>query len=367
MSLLFDNIIFSLQRSGGVSLHWYEILRGIYRDGYKFNVLEYPGAESNMFRKKLSFKKDRIIEDGRIPISISRYLPYPVITGEKSLCLSSYYRLPDDKTCPTVVTVHDFTYEKFRGGLPKLIHVMQKGAAIRRASGIVCVSENTKRDLLEYYPAIPEERVRVIYHGVSAVYKPIGQSCRNTLDPRLINVPYALFVGGRHSYKNFKVAVESVSLLQDFWLVSAGGGGFNKEEQILVDKYLPNRSLHLPSVKDELLNSLYNCAHAFLYPSAYEGFGLPLLESMAAGCPVIAANRSSIPEVCDDAAVLINEITPEAIAEQISKLNISAYREELVSKGFERVKKFSWEKCCSETFAFYKSIMAEHKIPVDYL
>lgn len=367
MGIVFDNIIFSLQRGGGVSLHWYEILRRVCRDRCKFIAIEYPGAESNIFRKKLPLEKSLVMENWHLPIALSRYLSHPVIPGEKSLCLSSYYRVPADKSQPSVVTVHDFTYEKFRGGLPKLIHVMQKGAAIRGASGIVCVSENTKRDLLEYYPGIHEERVRVIYHGVSESYRPLGQAARAALDSRLANVPYVLFVGGRHSYKNFKVAVEAVSLLPDFWLVSAGGGAFSKEEQALVDKYIPNRYLLFPSVQDEVLNGLYNCAQVFLYPSAYEGFGLPLLEAMAAGCPVIAANRSSIPEVCGDSAVLLDEITPEVIAEQISGLGVSSSRDEIVARGFERVKQFSWEKCYAETLSFYKSVMAEHKIPVDYL
>lgn len=367
MAFLLDNIIFSLQRGGGVSLHWYEILRRISRDKYKFLAHEYPGAEQNIFRGKMTLEKHQISSGSHLPLAVSRYLPYPVIKGRKSLCLSSYYRVPTDKRQPSVVTVHDFTYEKFRGGLPLLIHSIQKRGAISAADGIVCVSENTKRDLLEYYPGIPEERIRVIYHGVSDAYRPLGQAGRDVLDSRLANIPYVLFVGGRHSYKNFKVAVESVSLLSDFWLVSAGGGAFSQEEQELVDKYIPNRYLHLPSVQDEVLNGLYNFAQAFLYPSAYEGFGLPLLEAMAAGCPVIAANRSSIPEVCGDAAILVDEITPEVIAEQISGLCVSSFRDEIVARGFERVTLFSWEKCYAETLSFYKSIMDKHNIPADFL
>lgn len=366
MGFIFDNIIFSLQRGGGVSLHWYEILRRICRDRYRLLAVEYPEAELNIFRKKLSLEKSMIIEGGKMPVWLSRYLPHPVILSEKSLCLSSYYRVPKDKTNPSVVTAHDFTYERFRGGLPKYVHSAQKRAAIESASGIVCVSENTKRDLLEYYPGVREEKVRVIYHGVSESFRPLEKASTSGLDPRLTGVPYVLFVGGRHSYKNFKIAVESVSLLSDFWLVSAGGGAFSQEEQALVDKYIPNRYLHLPSVQDEVLNSLYNCAHVFLYPSAYEGFGLPLLEAMAAGCPVISTNRSSIPEVCGDAAVLVDDIVPEVIAEEISKFAPSLSRDEIIARGFERVKQFSWEKCYAESLSFYKLVMSEHGISADF-
>lgn len=360
MNIVLDNIIFSLQRAGGISVYWYELLKRMTRDKQPIRMIEHAHATSNIFRKQLDLSRAMLIDEGPLPPWLSRYLAYPAARGGQFLYHSSYYRRPQLAGATNVVTVYDFTYERFRRGAPKWVHSMQKKAAVRAANGIICISESTKRDLLRFYPGIPESRIRVIYLGASELYKPLAPAERR-LPPSSMDGPFVLFVGGRDSYKNFRLALESVAALPDYWLVSVGGGKLKPDEAELSRKLLPGRHMHLPSVDNERLNLFYNCAHALLYPSSYEGFGIPVIEAMAAGCPVIAANVSAIPEACGDAGALVDDIRQEAFADQILKLENAGFRNGMIGKGYAQARRFSWETCYLETLSFYEKVWQEAK------
>ncbi|OGS99411.1 MAG: hypothetical protein A3F73_11855 [Gallionellales bacterium RIFCSPLOWO2_12_FULL_59_22] len=359
MNLVLDNIIFSLQRAGGISVYWYELLRRMTRDKLSIHIVEHPGATSNIFRKKLDFNPAMLIGDRQLPLWLSRYLAYPAAGSGQFLYHSSYYRRPQRADATNVVTVYDFTYERFRRGVPRWAHSMQKKTAARAANGIICISESTKRDLLRFYPGIPESRIQVIYLGASELYKPLESSDRQLLPPALADAPFVLFVGARDSYKNFSLALESVAALPGYSLVSAGGGKLKPGEAELAQQLLPDRHLHLPVVDNEHLNLLYNCAHALLYPSGYEGFGIPIIEAMAAGCPVVAANVSAIPEACGEAGLMVDEIRRDAFAEQLLKLENAEFRSGTIDKGYAQARCFSWETCYLETLSFYEKIRQE--------
>lgn len=360
MNIVFDNIIFALQRVGGVSIYWYELLRRTIKDERKVNFIERNEALSNIFRRMLNFKPSSLIADRPLPISITRYLPFKGINNFNTIHHSSYYRIPEQRTCISITTVHDFTYERFRRGPALIIHELQKRAALRAASGIICVSESTKRDLLELYPEVAAKSICVIYHGVSEHFKPL-----KLIDKRLLlpsgfpDGPFVLFVGKRNSYKNYFIALKSVAALTGYWFLSVGGGELKPSEAELSQKLLPGRHIHLPLVDNERLNLFYNCAHALIYPSSYEGFGIPIIEAMAAGCPVIAANVSAIPEAIGDAGLLVNEIRPEAFSDQILRLENAAFRSETIRKGSIQAGGFSWENCYIETMAFYEKVLQE--------
>lgn len=151
-----DNIIFSLQRTGGISIVWYELLKRLLSSPMadRIRFLEYPNAETNLFRRQLDLPTSQIIRQPLACCAVQRYLNPHVKAGGKFIFHSSYYR-----TCPSakainVTTVHDFIYEHFMHGVKKQLHCLQKHRAIRRADHIVCISEHTRRDLLHFLPDV---------------------------------------------------------------------------------------------------------------------------------------------------------------------------------------------------------------------
>lgn len=275
----------------------------------------------------------------------------------RSVFHSSYYRVSLQKDIVNITTVHDFTYEYFRSGLAKYIHVWQKGFAIRRSDGIICVSENTKKDLIKFYPTIDESKIKVIYNGVGNKFVKLENPKVYLIDEFevLKDKKYMLYIGDRSSYKNFDVTVEVLKKLTDYSLVVVGGQEFSDiEKENMLD--MKNRVYHFRGIGGDKLNALYNNAFCLFYPSRYEGFGIPVVEAMRAGCPVVSTNISSIPEVAGDAGLLVNEINGDNFINDILKLEDTEFRSELINKGLEQSKKFSWDKCFDETYSFYEEI-----------
>ncbi len=355
MQIYFDNIIFSLQRAGGISVYWYEMLRRMLRDGIPLHAIEDRHVQDNIFRAKLTLPQNLIVSSRVMPTRIARYLPPFVTLPKKCVFHSSYYRFPWGRNYVTVETAYDFTYERFGTGLAHLVHSSQKRIALQRAQGVICISESTKRDLLRFVPGISEEWIRVIYLGFSDEFMPLSEAekCDSSDHEGLRDVPYLVYVGDRSAYKNFGLAVQAVRQVPKYGLVVVGGGALSQSDQVLLDENLGGRYLHLDRLPNEKLNSLYNGAHALIYPSSYEGFGIPVIEAMAAGCPVIATNASSIPEAAGDAGLLVDEISADAFAACIRSLESISLREAVIQRGFENAKRFSWERCYQQTIAFY--------------
>lgn len=361
MRIYLDNIIFSLQRAGGISVYWYELLRRMLRDEVPLHAIEGRNVNDNIFRTNLDFPQDLIVSSLIIPTNISRYLPPFVALPKGCIFHSSYYRIPWGSDCTTVETAYDFTYERFGSGLPRLVHSVQKRIALQKARGVICISESTKRDLLKFIPGVAEERIRVIHLGYADEFRPLHENERKGLSDvaGFNDLPYLVYVGDRSSYKNFPLAVHAVSQVPGYGLVVVGGGALNRSDQALLNEQLGGRHLHLDRLPNEKLNSLYNSAHALIYPSSYEGFGIPVIEAMVAGCPVIASNTSSIPEAAGDAGLLVDEVSTVAFAARIRELENSSLREAVILRGFENVKRFSWERCYQETIVFYREILED--------
>ncbi len=340
--VLYDGIIYSLQRNGGISVLYNELLSRLANTACEHSLISY-GQFSPL---------SHIGNVVRAPRLAERYRD--VVFEHADIFHSTYYRLPDfssRRSSKIITTVHDYTYERYIGGLKRQIHSWQKNRAINKSDKIICVSESTKNDALEF-SGVSEDRIEVIPNGVSADYFSI---------PGLVlsDVPQAIFVGARQGYKNFDSVVKAVSLFKDLVLVCVGGGGFDKRELAFLDKYLPDRYRHAGFLTNAELNVEYNKAMCLIYPSLYEGFGIPVLEAMNAGCPVIAVDASSIPEVAGDAAHLIERGTVEEIEAGISALMNDDYRQSLISKGFIQAKKFSWDITYKKTMALYEQVLGK--------
>lgn len=358
MKILIDNIIFSLQKSGGISVYWFEIINSILKKnpGSSFFV-EDDKKNENIFREQLLIENNQIlISEHKLLSYFSRYSDINLnIKHENFIFHSSYYRtlsksVKKNNQVREVVTVHDYTYERFSSGPKKWVHSWQKKKAITAADVVICISENTKKDLLHFSPQFSSKDIRVIYNGVSSDYYKIHEASSDSINP------FFLFVGSRTSYKNFDFAVKAVASIDDYHLKIVGAQLSQKEMQLL-DNYLKGRWTYLGIISNIELNICYNAAFALLYPSSYEGFGIPLVEAMKAGCPFIALRCSSITEVAGNAGFLMDTLSIARFKEGVAF--IQTERDEIIEKGMKRSLLYSWDKCYTEVISVYKELYKE--------
>lgn len=344
MNIFFDNIIFSLQKSGGISSYWYELLTRVIEDE-KFEVryLEDLNCESNIFRKNLNIEKTSL--QFYKTDFFSRIFPIKIQNSKNAIFHSSYYRYTNNKHSKVITTVHDFIQEKVNNTNLGFNSIMKKRAIIN-SDEIIVISENTKVDLLNFFPKIDPDKIHVIYNGVSDCYFPVNDLKQDTFDS-------ILFVGSRVDYKNFDLAIDVVSKFSKLKLNIIGNALTQNELKLLNSKFGPDRWNFILNPSNYELNNIYNQSALLLYPSSYEGFGIPILEAMKAGCPVLALNSSSIPEVAGNAAVLVNNSTVDEYYNGIQQ--ILGNREYYVQLGFVNAARFSWNKTYLETIKLYKN------------
>ena len=270
-------------------------------------------------------------------------------------------------SAPFVVTVHDLIRYFDAKGLGPFIHspnVRDRAclrvdySGISRAAAVIAVSNKTKQDLIEHL-GLPEERIFVIYEGVDRVqFRPT--------EPAPVGHPYVLFVGSEHPRKNLRTLLHAFAALKrsprfaDLKLVKVGAAGgpeapFREDTLSSVSELgLEGEVVFTERVRDDELPAYYSGARCLVLASFYEGFGLPPLEAMACGCPVIVSSAGALPEIAGDAALVIDPHDRKALADALRRvLEDESLRASLRQRGFERSKHFSWEEAARETAAVY--------------
>ena len=280
-------------------------------------------------------------------------LQMPLLLRRQRPALAHFqHALPLTCPCPAVVTVHDLSFEhdpRVMGPRDRFVFRTAVPRAVRRAARVLTVSERTKRDLIDRY-GVPETKIVVTPNGVDPAFSPEG--------PRPNGRPYALFVGALQPRKAPITAVDALALVDaDLGLVFVGPdkGGAAETRRAVEAQGLTERVTFRGYVDQDELAALYRGAACLVFPSRYEGFGLPVVEAMASGTPVVATTAGALPEVAGDAAVLVDEATGSALAGGIERA--LADRERLVAAGLERAKRFSWAETARRTLGVYRELL----------
>jgi len=297
-------------------------------------------------------------------------IPFDLRRAKVDLFHAPHYVVSPLTACPTVVTIHDCIHLRFPQYLPNRTAAVYArffmATAARRARRILTVSQASKEDILHFLK-VPASKVEVIHNALDErlAAPPTEDEIARVRDRFLVNAPFILYAGNIKPHKNVDRLIEAFAIVRS-------RGGENIKLLIIGDeisKY-PNlrRLVHrfqlhkhvrfLGFVPDATLAALYRLATVFVFPSLYEGFGLPPLEAMASGAPVITSNVSSLPEVVGDAALLIDPMNATAIADAIVRVVSDAeLRAELTRRGFERVKTFSWARSVQRTREVYAEVL----------
>jgi glycosyltransferase involved in cell wall biosynthesis len=373
MKIAFDHQIFCRQSVGGVSRYYVNLAKQLHNKGQDIGlfaplhrnryIAELPSGIVHGFEMRYYLNYSaRLLEP------INRFLARPMIASFRpdivhETYFSGYRSGP--RNCPVVITVHDMIHELFPSYFPPAEQTARlKRQAIDQADHVICVSENTKADLVNLL-SLESEKISVVYHGVEDFPEDSSddEDSPDDIGDLGANKPYFLYVGGRPIYKNFsgflKAMASSQRLMRDFDIVVFGGGDLTPDEIELIKSLgFSDRQIQHRSGADSVLIKLYRNARALVYPSLYEGFGLPPLEAMANGCPVISSNISSLPEIVGNAACLFDPTKSEDMADAMARV---AYDEDLIKElcasGRQRAREFSWERCAVSTLAVYEKLI----------
>lgn len=366
MKILFDYIGF-LERFGGVSKYFTNMIKNLpadikYAIPVKHTVNEYikelPQIKVDNIFENMDFKGKWRLQNIQNRMNFIKNL----VQGKFDIYHQTHYDpyafkyLPSKKK--SITTIYDMNFfvipEVYREWTGYYKMTKYQKISSKKADKIIVISENTKNDLMKIWN-IPEKKIETIYLGVNKI------NIENNNSERKIKPPYVLFVGTRQYQKNFINYLKAFKIVSDhnhdLLLVCAGDQFMVSEKKIIEDLQLSEKVCQV-SADDNLLMDLYRNAEMFVFPSYYEGFGLPLLEAMNCHCPIVCSNTSCFPEIAGDSAVYFDPYSIENMAEVTNAvLNNGSAREKLISAGIERVKLFSWEKCAQKHTEVYQSLL----------
>lgn len=361
MKVLYDHQVFSWQKYGGISRYFYEIISRLSKkekcqlelfQGFHINRYGLEAYKENC-NHYFGYKRKIIPKTGRL-FNLFDTIAFNLFAtiNKYDIYHPTYYEsFLEPCKSKVVVTVYDMIHELFADEFKGDKTSLKKEKLINRADAIIAISESTKRDLINIF-GVDENKIKVIYLANSIMNTPSTE--------KFIKNPYILYVGNRNNYKNFNILTKAfamANLKKDFKIVCFGGHEFSQEEKNLFRQLNLQNHIEQYIGDDDLLANLYQYAEIFVYPSKYEGFGIPPLEAMHYGTPVIASSASSIPEVVGDAGLYFDPNNEEELAEKMKILiHDSTLRKSLINLGVKQEKTFSWDKCADETMKYYQEI-----------
>ncbi|PSB46781.1 hypothetical protein C7B80_12160 [Cyanosarcina cf. burmensis CCALA 770] len=341
INIIIDGVFFQLYKTG-IARVWKSLLQEWFNTGFAKHIIVLDRAET---APKISGIKYRTIPayDYSNTDEDRAMLQQICDEEEASLFISTYYTTP--LSTPSVFLAHDMIPEIMGADFN---HPMwrEKHYGIQHASTYIAVSENTARDLVKFFPDISLEDLTVAYNGIEHnIFSPASKDDINLFKTKYgILKPYFLLVGAGEGYKNsilFFKAFAQISSRQGFDIVCTGSGW---SAEIDYRDYTSGSTVHMLKLSDEELSIAYSAAVALVYPSKYEGFGLPVLEALACGCPVITCPNGAIPEVAGEAAIYVNDWNVNELVNALCDVQKPDIRNSLIIAGLHRAKQFSWSK-----------------------
>ncbi len=363
MRVAFDEQIFAIQEFGGISRMFAELAKqfiadpniGVDLEPLNSKVINHYVLDNPALAKSLNVRGTEH-SYGALLTYFTRMRPKVHV----DVVHNTFY-LPHGLAgypgAKRVVTVHDMIPELLPRTRRRLDFITLKKRYVMTADHVICVSEATRNDLLRTYGDI-KAPISVVHHGVDPIFTPGN--------PRPEGLPqdYILFVGNRGQYKDARVLLKSFSELMsrgtDLKLVFVGGGAFTPEEARELQNLGISARTHQFSLPDSAMAGAYANAQITVFPSRFEGFGLPALEAMACGSPTVLARATSLPEVGGDAALYFAPGDAHELAEHLKRLSDDeALRRNLTAAGLERASRFSWHRTAEQTAAVYQQTLSE--------
>ncbi len=369
MKILYDHQAFSLQNEGGITRYFHEIIRRLSRiDGVEpISLIGFSSVDLAVSADLRSRGETTLWNWPRLKPGLPRYAineaissGLALIEGKFDIYHNTLYRfMPLARARRYVATHHDCIHERF----PELFKDRErifraKQKMFTQSDLIFCVSESSRADLQEFYKVEPG-RTKVVHNGVSEMKRTL--SGRDQLK-KIIDTDFILYIGRRDGYKNFEGLVNAIrqsGTSRTHALVAVGGGPFSAQERRLIqDSGLEKRVVLITKASPELLAECYSKASLFVYPSRYEGFGLPPLEAMRLRCPTLVARSAATTEICKGGAFFFDPDQPEEFSDMLkTALFDASAREAMVIRGLTVSECYSWDNCASEVLTGYQSLI----------
>tara|TARA_Y100001958_G_C21214181_1_gene539681 strand:+ start:731 stop:1810 length:1080 start_codon:yes stop_codon:yes gene_type:complete len=358
MQVILHNSQFFHQRYGGVTRYSVNLIEKMINNKLNFQIC--APIYKNKYIKKIEKKYIFGFHFSKYPnIFILRYLNkilvnYYLKGKDKELIHFMYDPEHSQKNISQkkIITIHDTIHERYERSYNNNFYSRRK-EILKQMDKIICVSNNTKKDLIEYYD-IENSKISVIYNGadhLNTLLLKDGEDIKNSK-------PYILYVGSRGKYKNFRLFIESYKkskkIFNNFNVICFGGGSFSKDEIDFFKRLNVLKNVSLVLGDDLILKSYYKNASLFIYPSLYEGFGISILEAMNLGCPTLVSNIPVFREILENKTSFFDPKSHEDLIFSMEKILFDNENKiNLISIGNKIAKKYTWSKCYDETINLY--------------